>query len=105
MLTGLRPNLIRRLVFEPGGEGLAIACKAIQMTKPDFGSLFLLSRSARPGDKVVDPREVSRAMTFFDRLRPDTAQKVVERWKLDPNYLFALKQIEGGGDQQAAAAE
>ena len=36
-LTGLRPTLVRRLVFEPGGEGLAIACKAADMTKPDFG--------------------------------------------------------------------
>jgi uncharacterized protein (DUF2336 family) len=104
-LTGLRPNLVRRIVFEPGGEGLAIACKAIGMLKPDFGSLFLLSRSARPGDKVVDPSEVSRVMTFFDRLRQDTAEKVVGRWKLDPNYLFALKQVEGGGDRKAAAAE
>jgi len=76
-LTGLRPNLVRRIVFEPGGEGLAIACKAIGLLKPDFGSLFLLSRSARPGDKVVDPSEVSRVMTFFDRLRQDTAKKVV----------------------------
>lgn len=104
-LTGLRPNLVRRIVFEPGGEGLAIACKAIGMLKPDFGSLFLLSRSARSGDKVVDPSEVSRVMTFFDRLRQDTAEKVVGRWKLDPNYLFALKQVEGGGDRKAAAAE
>ena len=104
-LTGLRHNLVRRIVFEPGGEGLAITCKAIGMVKPDFGSLFLLSRSARPGDKVVDPREVSRVMTFFDRLRQDTAKKVVGRWKLDPNYLFALKQVEGGGDNKAAAAE
>lgn len=104
-LTGLWRNLVRRIFFKPGGEGLAIACKAIGMLKPDFGSLFLLSRSACPGDKIVDPREVSRVMTFFDHLRQDTAKKVVSRWKLDPNYLFALKQVEDGGDRKAAAAE
>ena len=93
-LTGLRPTLVRRLVFEPGGEGLAIACKAIKMSKPDFGSIFLMSRSARPGDKVVDPTEVARVMTFFDRIQRPTAQKVVSRWKLDPDYLFAIKQVE-----------
>jgi len=38
-------------------------------------------------------------------LRQDTAKKVVGRWKLDPNYLFALKQVEDGGDRKAAAAE
>ena len=102
--SGLRGTLSRRLIFEPGGEGLAIACKAIGMTKPDFGSMFLLSRSARPGDKSVDPKEVTRVMTFFDRIQPDTAKKVVSRWKLDPNYLFAIKQVEGGNSAQKAAA-
>ena len=94
-LTGLRTNLVRRLVYEPGGEGLAIACKAADLTKPDFGSLFLLSRAARPGDKTVDPNEVARVMKFFDRLGLDTAKKVVDRWKLDPDYLFAIQQVEG----------
>ena len=105
-LTGLRTNLVRRLVYEPGGEGLAIACKAADLTKPDFGSLFLLSRAARPGDKIVDPNEVARVMKFFDRLRLDTAKKVVDRWKLDPDYLFAIQQVEGGNPgKKAAAAE
>ena len=103
-VTGLRANLVRRLVYEPGGEGLAIACRAMEMTKPDFGSLFLLSRAARPGDKVVDPTEVARVMKFFDRVKTNTAKKVVERWKLDPDYLFAIQQVEGGNAKKKAAA-
>ena len=63
-LTGLRTNLVRRLVYEPSGEGLAIACEAAELTKPDFGSLFLLSRAARPGDKTVEPDEVVRVIKF-----------------------------------------
>jgi uncharacterized protein (DUF2336 family) len=103
-VTGLRTNLVRRLIYEPGGEGLAIACKAIDMNKPDFGSLFLLSRAARPGDKTVDPTEVARVMKFYDRVRADTARKVLDRWKLDPDYLFAIQQVEGGGRNGKAAA-
>jgi uncharacterized protein (DUF2336 family) len=99
-ITGLRTNLIRRFVFEPGGEGLAIACRAAEIDKPDFASIFLLSRSARPGDKVVDPNEVSRVLNFFDRIGIDTARKVVKRWHLDPNFLFALKQVN---DRRTAA--
>jgi uncharacterized protein (DUF2336 family) len=104
-ITGLRQNLVRRLIFEPGGEGLAISCKAIAMTKPDFGSLFLLSRSARPGDKTVDPNEVARVMKFFDRVNVDTANKVLARWKLDPDYLFAIKQVDTPAGTKSAAAE
>lgn len=100
-LTGLRTNLIRRFVFEPGGEGLAIACRAAEIAKPDFASIFLLSRSARPGDKVVDPNEVSRVLNFFDRIVPETARKVVKRWQFDPNFLFAMKQVSN--EKQSAA--
>ena len=78
----------------------AIACRAAEIDKPDFASIFLLSRSARPGDKVVDPNEVSRVLNFFDRIGIDTARKVVKRWHLDPNFLFALKQVN---DKRAAA--
>lgn len=101
-LTGLRTTLIRRFVFEPGGEGLAITCRAAEIAKADFASIFLLSRSARPGDKVVDPNEISRVLNFFDRVTPDTARRVVKRWHLDPNFLFALKQV---GNKKRSAAE
>ncbi len=100
--TGLRTNLIRRFVFEPGGEGLAIACRAVDISKADFASIFLLSRSARPGDKVVDPNEVSRVLNFFDRIKTDTALKVVKRWQFDPNFLFEMKQVN---TEQRRAAE
>ena len=92
-LSNLNTKLVRRFVFEPGGEALAILCRALEILKPDFASIFLLSRSARPGDKVVDPSELTRVLDMYDRIKLDTAKKVVEHWRLDPDYLFALKQL------------
>ena len=92
-LSNLNNKLVRRFVFEPGGEALAILCRSLQIMKPDFASIFLLSRSARPGDKVVDPSELTRVLDLYDRIKLDTAHKVVEHWRLDPDYLFALKQL------------
>ena len=92
-ITGLRTKLTRRFVFEPGGEALSILCSALEIMKPDFESIFLLSRSARPGDKVVDPSELTRVLDLYDCIKLETAQKVVELWRLDPDYLFALKQV------------
>jgi len=94
-LVGLKKTLVRRFIMETGGETLAIACKAAKITKADFTSIFLLSRSARPGEKVVDPNELSRAMSFYDRIAQETARKVVDRWHLDPDYLTALRQVLG----------
>jgi uncharacterized protein (DUF2336 family) len=103
--SGLRPVLIRRFILEAGGEGLAIACKALDVEKSDFVSLFVLSRQARPGEKVVDPTELAGTVSLYDRINGDTARKVLSRWKLDPDYLYALKQVEGGeADAQAAEA-
>jgi len=93
-MAGLRLTLIRRFVYEPGGEALAIACKAVRISKADFASIFLLSRQARPGDKTVDPQELPTALDMFDRIREETARKVVQRWRLDPNYLYAMKQLD-----------
>ncbi len=86
-------------MFEPGGEGLAIACRAVEVSKADFASIFLLSRSARPGDKVVDPSELTRVLDLYDRIKLDTAHQVVEHWRLDHDYLFALKQLNAQQQQ------
>ena len=33
-------------------------------------------------------------MKFYDSVKPQSARKVVSRWKLDPDYLYAIKQVE-----------
>jgi uncharacterized protein (DUF2336 family) len=93
-LTGLRLTLIRRLLFEPGGEGLMTACRAIGLDKPNAAAIFLLTRRARPGDWAVDPRELARAMSIFDRVEPAAAQGMVARWRRDPDFLCAIRTVE-----------
>lgn len=93
-LVGIKKTLAHRFIMEAGGESLAIACRAANLYKHEFTTIFLLSRSARPGEKVVDPGELARAVAFYDKITPDTARKVVERWHLDPDYLEALKKLK-----------
>jgi hypothetical protein len=84
--------LIRRFIYERGGQSLAVACRSAEIAKPDFASILLLSRGARPGDKTVDNDEVTEALAFFDRVRPGVAKKVAARWRIDPDFAFALNQ-------------
>lgn len=93
-LSRLRLPLIRRFLFEPGGEGLAIVCKAADIEKSLFASIFLLSRRARPGERAMDPRELSRVLALYDRITPDAANFVVARWRRDRRLLYAIKQVE-----------
>jgi hypothetical protein len=93
-LTGLRLQLVRRLLFEPGGEGLVVSCRAMGFDKAVVASIFLLCRRARPGEWAADPRELTRVLSMFDRVQPPAAQAVLARWRRDPDFLYALKTVE-----------
>ncbi|MDJ0949687.1 MAG: DUF2336 domain-containing protein [Alphaproteobacteria bacterium] len=93
-LTGLRLALVRRLVFEPGGEGLAIACKAIGVDQASFATILLRCRAGRLGDKRVEQAEATRAMSFYEAVEPGAARALVRRWHKDPEYLNALRMID-----------
>ena len=93
-LTGLRLPLVRRLLFEPGGEGLVVASRALGFDKAIVASIFLLCRRARPGDWAADPRELSRVLALYDRVQPAAAHAVLARWRRDPDFLYAIKTVE-----------
>jgi len=93
-LTGLRLALVRRLMFEPGGEGLVVAGRAVGFEKATVASIYLLCRRARPSDWAADPRELSRVLSMYDRVQPAAAQAVLARWRRDPDFLYALKNVE-----------
>ena len=99
--TAIRLNLVQRILFESGGQGLAITCKAMETEKADFASIFLLSRKARPGDKTVDPGELSRAMELYDRIKADAAKTVLARWRREQPYLESIQSLENDSDDGA----
>lgn len=93
-LAQLRLSLVRRLLYEDGGEGLAIMSRATELTREEYATIFLISRKTKPGGMAADPSTLAAALTFYDRILPDNARQVISRWQRDPNYLFAIKQVE-----------
>lgn len=93
-VTKVRVNLIRRVIYEPGGEALAICARALDVDKPTFASIFLLSRQGRTGDRVVDPKELSRVLGLFDRITPENGRKMLRNWQRDPGYLDAVRRVQ-----------
>jgi uncharacterized protein (DUF2336 family) len=107
-MSDLRLPLVQRLLYEPGGNGLAIATRAMRLTREEFATMYLLTRRAKPGGagqvsaqsgirgSAGGAVDLGRALGFYDKVAVDTAQKVLERWRRDPNYLYAIKTIELG---------
>ncbi len=92
-LSGLRSPRLQQVIYDSGGEGLAIACRALEMPKPSFATIFLLSRRGQGGKQVVDPRILSRTLMIFDKINPKTAIEVLKNWRRDPKYQAAIEDI------------
>jgi uncharacterized protein (DUF2336 family) len=90
----LRPDLARRLVFEPGGDGLAILCRAVDLGRSVLASIFLLTRRARPSQHTSGPGELSQVLALYDGIEPPVARQVLARWRRDRDFLTALRFIE-----------
>lgn len=101
-VSGIEPPKLQRVLYESGGEGLAIACRALEMLKPNFATIFLLSRKGRPGNHVVDPKELSRALLIFDKIMPEAAMHVVKSWRRDIKYQDAVETVPGKARKQEA---
>jgi len=87
-LIDLPLNLTDIVITEMGGRSLAVVCRALAMEKPNFVSIFLLSRGARGGEQIVHPRELNNALLAFDRLNPTVAEQLLTTWRQDPSYLL-----------------
>jgi uncharacterized protein (DUF2336 family) len=101
-LTGIKPMVIRRLLFAHGGEGLAIACRVIDIETPVFASIFLLSRKARPNEPPPARGEVTHLLEFYERISVDAAHQMVSTWQRGTDFLRAVRQIENAGAGHAA---
>jgi uncharacterized protein (DUF2336 family) len=92
--SGLREQLIKKIVFEPGGEGLAIACKALGISKAEFASIFTSTRGTNPNIVNDFSREIRAALKFYSSMSESAARQVLRKWQRDASYLSALRQIE-----------
>ena len=93
-LTGLRENLIMRIIFESGGEGLAIACKSAGIGKAIFSSIFALTREVKPDQAQIGSREMRHVLILFDQVGEDSAKQVVRLWQRNVGYLAAIRELQ-----------
>ena len=95
-MTQIRLQLARRLLLEEAGEGLAVACKAVGISRADFANIFTLTRKAR--GTGVSEADLARVLQLYTDLDPATAETVVQRWRRNPSYLDSIRRIESDAD-------
>jgi uncharacterized protein (DUF2336 family) len=92
-MVGIRPVLARRIIYEPGGEALGIAARAIGLERSIYLQIYQLTRKARGSDNRLSKDEVVRLTKFYESITRESAFLVLRKWQRDPRYLNAVRQI------------
>lgn len=92
-LAGLDQHTARRVVFDPSGQALAIAWRAMGLKRADFASAFMLTRQPNIGN--AGAVLLSRALKIYDSMADASARRALSFWQRDRTYLRA---VEGGRD-------
>lgn len=93
-VTKLREHLVQRLLFEQGGEGLAITCKAIGMSPDEFARLFELSNVAKAGTQEEIEKRLPLVASFYEATPRKAAIDVLRLWHRGSDYLGALRELD-----------
>lgn len=93
-VSKLREYLIQRLLFEPGGEGLAIAAKAIGISPAEFKRLFIFSHLAKAGKIEEAEGHLPQLMKFYESTPRKAAVEVLKMWHRGSDYLGALRELQ-----------
>lgn len=75
--TGLSTDTTVSILRQSSGQGLAVTCRAFDISKQEFISLYLLSNRLRNGGKMVDLKDITRAISYYDRIQPAIAKSIV----------------------------
>lgn len=95
-LTGLNNALASRIIFEEGGEALAIACKAVGVSEMQFALIFERTRKARPKKFLGSHRDQSNKEVYdlYRRIPKEEATHVVNRWRRGSDFLSAIRELK-----------
>jgi uncharacterized protein (DUF2336 family) len=93
-LARLDPRVVRRVVFEPGGQSLAMVCKAIGLERSAVSNILLLAQ--RGMVEIVSPEHVSGMMAFYDSLDRTRTRAVLQYWRSDAEYIAARHALDPG---------
>ncbi len=79
-MSGLKPATGAKLLRDPGGEGLAVLCKATGLSRKALKALWkALRRPLRDGDGTIHPL-LANVIITYDMLAVDRAQTVLRYW-------------------------
>ena len=93
-LAGIRPVLLRRLIYEAGGECFAILVRALDMEFDQASSIFALTRSGRMNNRRGGNEGNAPLKAIYDAVSIEDANSVRAHWMRQSEFASALWEAE-----------
>lgn len=77
--SGVSAQRIHDFLRQPNPKGLAIACRAFGVQKSDFSRIYLMTHRMRSKGRFVNQEELKQSLTYFDKIRPEIAERIIWR--------------------------
>ena len=79
VFCSLSMETVKMMLKQENGKMLAVACKAMDLQKTDFVSIFLLTDRIRSqGKRIISHTELTRLMNIFDMIKPEDARAILK---------------------------
>ncbi|TCS61203.1 DUF2336 domain-containing protein [Varunaivibrio sulfuroxidans] len=95
-LTGLKNSLSLQILLDPVGEGLAVACRALDFGEAVFTTIFALVKRHQKGNAQGMINTLPKILKFYRAMSPAAANEVVNKWKKNVSYLEGIRELELG---------
>jgi uncharacterized protein (DUF2336 family) len=108
-LAGLTPMTGAKILTDPGGEALAVLCKAAELPKTAVRILWTAMRRPETDEAGRPSPALERALITYDAIAVDRAQTVLRYWNwelsstLTPALLRAIREGEEAVDDYSSA--
>jgi uncharacterized protein (DUF2336 family) len=96
-LAGVKPMTGAKIMTDPGGEGLAVLCKATGLPRASLRSLWRALRRPETTSDGEEAPQLARVTEIFDMVAVDRAQTVLRYWNwslssaMTPTLLKAIR--------------
>ncbi len=101
-LAGIKPMTGAKIMTDPGGEGLAVLCKATGLPRASLRSLWRALRRPEVTESGEDAPQLARVIEIFDMVAVDRAQTVLRYWNwslssaMTPALMKAIRDDDEG---------
>ncbi len=99
--TGLPLPEFRQIMFEKGGENLAIACRSVDLAPNVFSAIYRLLRAGGRETVSLPVGDLTRITSLFLDVAPEHARTVIRQWRRNTNYLAAIGQLKTTGKAES----